>query len=372
MDRTALRAALDALASNHLWTWHYRTSDLFSTLPTADPDRHPVQAVRALSDDQLDALLDDGDFVAGVADQLAGLGRDDGDRRQQPRHRLLLARVRHQRARAAVLGRARHPRRRPSQVGQRHRYLVGRCRPVLPARLLPPDARRWPADRADRNLRPHRFRLRRHRHRGRGPDRRSQRPAKVWRLDVGRIPLLLLDTDLPVNSEADRAITDRLYSGDQLHRLEQELVLGVGGARAVGGDRLEPGCVPLERGSRRLPHLTLLDRARAPGGATTLADGIEAVRPRVLFTTHTPVPAGIDRFPRSLIDPHLRPWADAWGDSIDTIAALGEDPHDGPECSTWPPCACTSRLAPTACRSCTVRSAAGCSRWCRAARRSRR
>ena len=73
MDRTALRAALDALATNHLWTWHYRTSDLFTALPTAEVDRHPVQAVNALSDEQLDALLTNGDFVSSVANQLAGL-----------------------------------------------------------------------------------------------------------------------------------------------------------------------------------------------------------------------------------------------------------------------------------------------------------
>src|SRR5690606_38643152 len=138
--------------------------------------------------------------------------------------------------------------------------------------------------------------------------------AKVWRLDVGRIPVLLLDTDVAGNSAHDRAITDQLYGGDRLHRLEQELVLGVGGARAVAAMGWKPGAYHSNEGHAGFLTLELLDRARRANGArSTLAAAVRAVIPQVLFTPHTPVPAGIDRFDRSLIEPHLAPWAARWG-----------------------------------------------------------
>jgi starch phosphorylase len=331
VDRTALRGALGALASNHLWTWQYRTSDLFSALPTAQVDRHPVLAVKALDDDQVDALLDDGEFVAAVVNQLAALDQtmetgvtspdiayfspEFGISEVVPQYSGGLGILAGDHLKSASdLG--------TSLAGVGLFYRHGFFRQYIDdgqqaERIETYDPTDFGcADTgivvevpiADRIV-----------------------SAKVWRLDVGRIPLLLLDTDLPVNSALDRAITDRLYSGDQLHRLEQELVLGVGGARAVTAMGWKPGVYHSNEGHAGFLALTLLDQARAPGGATTLARAVEMVKPRVLFTTHTPVPAGIDRFPRSLIDPHLRPWAEAWGDSIDTLAALGEDPHDGVE-----------------------------------------
>ena len=331
MDRTALRAALDALATNHLWTWHYRTSDLFSALPTAEVDRHPVQAVTALTDDQLDTLLTNGDFVSAVADQLAGLNEtiqtavtkpdvvyfspEFGINELVPQYSGGLGILAGDHLKSASdIGTS------LGAVGLFYRHGFFR-------QLIENDQQAERIDTydaaelgcvdtgivvdvpiADRNVQ-----------------------AKVWRLDVGRIPLLLLDTDQPTNSDADRAITDRLYSGDQLHRLEQELVLGVGGARAVAAMGWKPGVFHSNEGHAGFLSLTLLDQARAPGGAVNLAAAVDQVKPHVLFTTHTPVPAGIDRFPRDLIERHLRPWADAWGDPIDELMALGEDPHDGTE-----------------------------------------
>ncbi len=324
-----MREALGSLASNHRWTWHYRTSDLLSALPTAETDRHPVQAVRALDDGQVDALLDDGDFVSSVADQLAGLNETMA---------------------TAVVD--------PDIVYFSPEFGISEVVPQYSGGLgiLAGDHLKSASDigtslAAVGLFYRHGF-FRQFIEDGRQVERiESYDPtdfgctdtgvvvevpiadrlvyARVWRLDVGRIPLLLLDTELPTNSESDRSITDRLYSGDQLHRLEQELVLGVGGARAVTAVGWKPGVYHSNEGHAGFLTLTLLDQARAPGGATTLASAVERVKPRVLFTTHTPVPAGIDRFPRSLIDPHLRPWAEAWGESIDRLAALGQDPHDG-------------------------------------------
>lgn len=151
--------------------------------------------------------------------------------------------------------------------------------------------------------------------------------ARVWRISVGSVPLIVLDCDVDGNAPDDRAITDRLYSGDRLHRLEQEMVLGVGGARAVAALGWSPGVHHLNEGHAGFLLLELIDREISAGAS--LADALDRVRSRVLFTTHTPVPAGIDRFERGLIEPHLRPWADRWGVDIGEVLALGDDPDAG-------------------------------------------
>ena len=151
--------------------------------------------------------------------------------------------------------------------------------------------------------------------------------ARVWRISVGSVPLIVLDCDVDGNAPDDRAITDRLYSGDRLHRLEQEMVLGVGGARAVAALGWSPGVHHLNEGHAGFLLLELIDREISAGAS--LADALNRVRSRVLFTTHTPVPAGIDRFDRGLIEPHLRPWADRWGVDIGEVLALGDDPDAG-------------------------------------------
>lgn len=152
--------------------------------------------------------------------------------------------------------------------------------------------------------------------------------AKVWRIDVGRIPLYLLDTDLPENTAAVRAISDRLYGGDQEHRLRQELVLGVGGARALMALGIAPTCFHLNEGHAGLLVLELIERA-CRDGATSIGAALAQIRPITLFTTHTPVPAGIDRFPRTLFTHYVAPWAAACGLSIDELLALGVLPSDG-------------------------------------------
>ena len=151
--------------------------------------------------------------------------------------------------------------------------------------------------------------------------------ARVWRISVGSVPLIVLDCDVDGNAPDDRAITDRLYSGDRLHRLEQEMVLGVGGARAVAALGWSPGVHHLNEGHAGFLLLELIDREISAGAS--LADALNRVRSRVLFTTHTPGPAGIDRFERGLIEPHLQPWADRWGVDIGEVLALGDDPDAG-------------------------------------------
>jgi starch phosphorylase len=154
--------------------------------------------------------------------------------------------------------------------------------------------------------------------------------AKVWRVDVGGVPLYLLDTYLPDNELVDRTITDKLYGGDQEHRLRQELVLGIGGARALAALGIEPERYHLNEGHAGLLVLELLARARrahgdAPGSLQT---ALAAIRPHILFTTHTPVPAGIDRFPRSLFTHYVEPWAHANAIDFAELYALGALPGD--------------------------------------------
>ena len=152
--------------------------------------------------------------------------------------------------------------------------------------------------------------------------------ARVWRMDVGRIALVLLDTDVDTNTKADRAITDRLYSGDRRHRIEQELVLGVGGSRAIEALGWDAPVRHLNEGHAGFLILDLLD-APIEAGAT-LDEAIETVRPRLVFTTHTPVPAGIDRFDIAMATEYLRPWATRWGVPIADVLALGRDDGDEP------------------------------------------
>ncbi len=150
--------------------------------------------------------------------------------------------------------------------------------------------------------------------------------ARVWRFDIGRIPLLLLDTDIDTNSATDQKITDRLYSGDRRHRLLQEMVLGVGGARALTALGWDVPVLHLNEGHAGFLILELLDREIQSG--STLDQARETIRPRLVFTTHTPVPAGIDRFEPSLIAPFLQVWADGWDLPVEALQALGHDPDD--------------------------------------------
>jgi starch phosphorylase len=153
----------------------------------------------------------------------------------------------------------------------------------------------------------------------------------VWKQMVGATPLYLLDTDVVGNSPAERSITDRLYSGDRRHRLDQELILGVGGVRALRSLGIAPEVFHLNEGHACFLLLELLAEQVAAGG--TIARAVEVVRGQTLFTTHTPVPAGIDRFERSLCGPELAPWAKRLGISLETLldwAWLPSDPASKP------------------------------------------
>ncbi len=118
-----------------------------------------------------------------------------------------------------------------------------------------------------------------------------------------RVPVIFLDTDLPANDAADRRLTDRLYGGDEVYRLSQEIILGIGGVRmlrALGFDRVQR--FHMNEGHAALLTIELLDEAAQSNGRNTIGTReIDAVRSQCVFTTHTPVQAGHDRFPLELV-----------------------------------------------------------------------
>jgi starch phosphorylase len=156
--------------------------------------------------------------------------------------------------------------------------------------------------------------------------------AQVWVAQVGRVPLLLLDSDVADNDNAARDITDRLYGGGGDHRLMQELLLGVGGVRAIRAfcritEHPEPEVFHTNEGHAGflgLERIRELTEARL-----SFDEALEAVRAGTVFTTHTPVPAGIDRFPRDLIERHFGGSA-AWPTvPVERILALGAEADPG-------------------------------------------
>ena len=146
--------------------------------------------------------------------------------------------------------------------------------------------------------------------------------VRVWRVDVGRIPLYLLDTNVPGNPPEAVAVTDRLYGGDEQHRLRQEIVLGIGGVRALRALDIHPQVFHTNEG-----HAGFLGLERIRewvGRGLSFAEAIEAVRAGSVFTTHTPVPAGIDQFPRDLFEHYFTSFAEQCGITFDELLALGQ------------------------------------------------
>jgi starch phosphorylase len=156
----------------------------------------------------------------------------------------------------------------------------------------------------------------------------------VWAVQIGRTPVLLLDTDIADNADADRPITHILYVRGREMRLHQELVLGVGGVRALRALRIQPAAWHLNEGHSAF---LLAERAREfVHRGTDLAEAWDLVRRDSVFTIHTPVPAGNERFASDLVRRVAGPLLDGdgrpntGGVPIDTVLALGRGPDDDP------------------------------------------
>jgi starch phosphorylase len=148
--------------------------------------------------------------------------------------------------------------------------------------------------------------------------------AKVWRLKVGRCSLLLLDSNVEGNAPEDRELTSRLYGGDDRFRIRQELLLGVGGFRALKAMGITPGVLHLNEGHSGFAVLEAI-RCRMEEEGLDFNRAVPRVSREVVFTTHTPVPAGHDRFDAGLIEEHLGPLRDSMGLSHEWLMSLGRE-----------------------------------------------
>ncbi len=146
----------------------------------------------------------------------------------------------------------------------------------------------------------------------------------IWRCDVGRVPLYLLDTNLPENSREDRDITANLYGGDMEVRIKQELVLGIGGVKALALLGEQPTVCHINEGHAAFLALERIANIRKANNLT-FDQAREAVAAGHVFTTHTPVPAGIDRFPPRLIETYLGHMLDDLGLDVEGLLALGRE-----------------------------------------------
>ena len=148
--------------------------------------------------------------------------------------------------------------------------------------------------------------------------------AKVWRMKVGRCNLFLLDSNVEGNAPEDRELTSRLYGGDGRTRIRQELLLGVGGFRALKAMGITPGVLHLNEGHSGFAVLEAI-RNRIQEEGLSFDQAASRVSREVVFTTHTPVPAGHDRFNPGLMEEHLGPLRDVLGISHEGLMALGRE-----------------------------------------------
>ncbi|MEM6750075.1 MAG: alpha-glucan family phosphorylase [Planctomycetota bacterium] len=147
----------------------------------------------------------------------------------------------------------------------------------------------------------------------------------VWRTDVGRIPLYLLDTDVEDNRPEDRRITNQLYGGDQEHRIQQEIVLGIGGHRALEALGLRPDVCHLNEGHAAFVALERIRRLLEDHEGLNFDEARQQAAASHVFTTHTPVPAGIDRFPKELVEKYFKLFHASLHLDMEGVLALGRD-----------------------------------------------
>ena len=148
--------------------------------------------------------------------------------------------------------------------------------------------------------------------------------AKVWRMSVGRCDLLLLDSNVEGNAPEDRDLTSRLYGGDLRIRIRQELLLGAGGFRALAEMGITPGVLHLNEGHSAFAALEAI-HSRMQEEGLGFEQAASRVSRELVFTTHTPVPAGHDRFGADLIEEHLGPLREQLGISLDRLLELARE-----------------------------------------------
>ncbi len=154
--------------------------------------------------------------------------------------------------------------------------------------------------------------------------------AKVWVAEVGRVSILLLDTDLPANDPVDRPIAKVLYVRGREMRLVQEMILGVGGVKALGALGIEPALWHINEGHSVLLQLERM-RAAIVAEGIDFETALERVGENVAFTTHTPVPAGNEQFDPDLATSYLDLWSEPLGTSSERLLRVGNPDHGEPD-----------------------------------------
>lgn len=147
---------------------------------------------------------------------------------------------------------------------------------------------------------------------------------QIWRVQVGTIELYLLDTNVPENDAADRAITSQLYGGDMELRIKQELVLGIGGTRALAAMGVEPDVCHMNEGHSAFLALERI-RSLIEKHDITFDEARQMAAASNVFTTHTPVPAGIDRFPPEMIQRYFKTFHPSLRLDMEGLLALGRE-----------------------------------------------
>ena len=151
--------------------------------------------------------------------------------------------------------------------------------------------------------------------------------VQAWQVNVGRTKLYLLDTNLRENSASARKITSELYGGDQDMRIRQEIILGIGGVRILRSMGLEPDVYHMNEGHSAFAVFERIRQLRE-GRGLSFNEALEFVRATSVFTTHTPVPAGIDTFQTDLMRPYFESFAKSLGISFDVLLGYGrQDPR---------------------------------------------
>ncbi|MEE9414910.1 MAG: alpha-glucan family phosphorylase [Acidimicrobiales bacterium] len=325
-QRPDIEQKLFELARNHRWTWHQPTAAVLAALPGASCDRHPVDTVTRLSASQWKALLSNRDLVAAIVTEHRGLtallgaapktqtiayvSAEFGISELVPQYSGGLGILAGDHLKSAsdlnlglvglglfyAEGFFRQELTNNKQ-GERYDY----CDPALTGHV--DTGITVSVDVGDEAV-----------------------TAKVWKLAVGTISLFVLDSNVSGNTPLGRTITDRLYSGDNEHRVRQELILGIGGLRALTALGICPQVVHLNEGHAGFMLLEMMEGELERGA--TFDEAIEVVKSRSVFTTHTPVPAGIDRFDRSLIKTYIGPWAKANSINMNELYKLASSPDD--------------------------------------------
>jgi starch phosphorylase len=322
--RSELEANLIAATSNYAWTWDRRTQDLFSRFPAVTAHLHPKLRVNAFTDADYDRYLHDESFIAMAEEavlrvptperlpdaQIAYFSPEFGVSEKLPQY-------------SGGLG---------VLAGDHLKAASDLDLPLVGVGVFYRDGF-FHQSISNNRQREH---YERHDPRSLGLEQMGVIvdivmddrvvKARVWRADIGRTKLYLLDTDLDLNDEEGRRVSDRLYSGDREHRIRQELLMGVGGVRALRQLGYDPAVFHLNEGHAGFLALELLGEEINRG--LTLEQALEAVRPRIVFTTHTPVPAGIDRFPIDLMNRYLGVWSERYGVTIEELCSLAHMPGE--------------------------------------------